>query len=299
MCQSASLIDLPQSGLPFHGSTDTLYSNLAILMCAPATPQIEAEFASESQLASTVLVSIWELGEVMGPLAIGPLSEVFGRLPVYHVANILFIIFSVIAAESQSMGMLIAFRFLLGFTVASTVLNPSIVGDLFAQEKRGRALAVMGMVPFIAPILGPALGGAVSAAKGWRWTFWLTTILVASFELVFLVTYRESYKVKILERKARRLQKQTGNVALRTQYVERVAVKELAARSVLRPFKLLFTSSVLLLLSFCGAIAFGYTYIVITTNTSVFEAEYSFPEATVGLSFLGLGRPNPPGSTFY
>lgn len=58
-------------------------------MCAPATPHILDEFHSNSQLESTVLVSSWELGEVIGPLIIGPVSELYGRLPVYHTANII------------------------------------------------------------------------------------------------------------------------------------------------------------------------------------------------------------------
>lgn len=114
-------------------------------MCAPATPQILVEFDSTNHLESTILVSIWELGEVVGPLLIGPLSEIYGRLPVYHVANILFIACSAIAAESRNINMLVAFRFMLGMAVASTTLNPCIVGDMFEPMKRGRAIAVMGV----------------------------------------------------------------------------------------------------------------------------------------------------------
>lgn len=187
------------------------FSNLAILKCAPATPRILEEFHSHSQLEATILISIWELGEVVGPLVVGPLSEVYGRLPVYHTANVLFIAFSIVAAESRNINMLIACRFLLGFSVSSTTLNPCIVGDLFEPENRGRAIAVMGMTPFIAPILGPIIGGLISQAKGWRWIFRLTTIITVAFELCFLIVYRELYQPTILERKARRMRKETGN----------------------------------------------------------------------------------------
>ena len=262
-------------------------------MCAPSTPSILVEFNSNNHLESTLLVSIWELGEVVGPLIIGPLSEVYGRLPVYHVANILFIVCSAIAAESRSINMLIAFRFLLGLTVASTTLNSCIVGDLFAQEKRGRAIAVMGMTPFIAPILGPIVGGFISHAKGWRWTFWLTAIVTGVFEIGFLLLYRETYKVIILSKKARRLQKQTGNRRLRTQYQTGVSATRLLSQSAFRPMKLLFVSSVILLVSVCGAFASSYTYIIITTLTGVFEELYGFQESLVGLTYLGLGTSIP------
>ncbi|KAG9202755.1 hypothetical protein G6514_004008 [Epicoccum nigrum] len=53
----------------------SLVVNLAILLCAPATPSILAEFKSTNKLDATLLVSIWELGEVLGPLVVAPLSE--------------------------------------------------------------------------------------------------------------------------------------------------------------------------------------------------------------------------------
>lgn len=265
------------------------YRNLAILMCAPATPRVLAEFHSDSQLESTILVSIWELGEVFGPLIVAPLSEIYGRLPVYHTANVLFIVFSVAAAKSTNINMLIAFRFLLGLTVASTTLNSCIVGDMFVQENRGRALAVMGMTPFIAPVLGPTVGGFVSDAMGWRWTFWLTAIITGAFQVCFLATYRESYKVTILERKARHLRKKTGNELLRSHYDTGVPPSRLLGQSVVRPVKLLFVSPVVLLVSICGAFAISYTYIVITSITRIFEDTYGFSERLVGLTYLGLG----------
>lgn len=265
------------------------HRNLAILMCAPATPQVLAEFHSSSQLESTILVSIWELGEVFGPLIVAPLSEIYGRLPIYHTANILFIIFSIVAAKSTNINMLIAFRFLLGLTVASTTLNPSIVGDMFVQENRGRALAVMGMTPFIAPVLGPTIGGFVSEAMGWRWTFWLTAITTGAFQVCFLVAYRESYKVTILERKARYLRKESGNDLLRSRYDTGVSSSRLLGQSMARPVKTLFLSPIVLFVSICGAFATSYTYVIITSLTQIFEDTYGFSTQLVGLAYLGLG----------
>ena len=73
--------------------------------------------------------------------------------------------------------MLIAFQFFLGVSVASTKLNPCIVRDMLRQEHRESASAVMGMKPFIAPILGPTVGRFAAYVKGWRWAFWRVTII--------------------------------------------------------------------------------------------------------------------------
>ena len=47
-------------------------------------------------------------------IVIAPLSEMFGRLPLYHSCNLLFIIFTVAAAVSTNMSMFIVFRFMMG-----------------------------------------------------------------------------------------------------------------------------------------------------------------------------------------
>jgi len=67
------------------------------------------------------VVSVYILGYAAGPLIVAPCSEIYGRLPVYHVTNVLFVIFTICCAESRSVGMLVAFRFLAG-SVGSTPL---------------------------------------------------------------------------------------------------------------------------------------------------------------------------------
>ena len=146
-------------------------------------------------------------------MLIAPLSELYGKLAIYHVANIVFILFSVAAALSSNLKSLIAFRFLSGFAVASGVLNSAIVGDLFIQEQRGRAMAAMGVTVFLGPILGPVIGGYLSQAAGWRWDFWFVAIVTGFLELGFALILREFYKVTILQRKVECLVKETGNAS--------------------------------------------------------------------------------------
>ena len=171
-------------------------------MCIPAVPLIQANFSSTgNDLYTVLLVSIWELGEAFGPLLVAPMSEVFGRSPVYHAANILFVVFSVASAVSSNAPMLIVFRFLNGMAVASIILNPCIVGDIFVTEQRGSAMALMGLAPLIGPVLGPTIGGYISQSIGWRWMFRILAISAGLIELGFVLIFRETYKVTILRRK--------------------------------------------------------------------------------------------------
>jgi len=144
-------------------------------------PEILRGFHSSDQLYSVILVSIWELGEGLGPFIVAPLSELSGRLPVFHTANVLFTIFTIAGAISSNLSMLVAFRFLNGVTVASLTLGPGIVGGMFIQDTRGRPMAALTLPRLLGPVAAPIIGGYLTEAKEWRWTFWLITIAMGTF----------------------------------------------------------------------------------------------------------------------
>ena len=265
--------------------------NLATVIIIPAAPMILTEFASTDSYYTILLVTIWELGEVVGPLLTAPLSEMYGRSPIYNCANILFVIASIGGGFSKSLSMLVAFRFLNGMAVASIVLNPGIVGDMFVQEERGTALSWMGLPPLLGTALGPVIGGFLTQAKGWRWAFWLSAILCGSCELLFLLFFRESYKVLILARKAAKLRKISGNGHLRCAYESSDTNRfALLKRAIVRPGQMLVQSNILLLLAIYGAMIYGYLYLISTTLTGVFETKYHFSQSSAGLAYLGIGR---------
>ncbi|KAL8747129.1 MAG: hypothetical protein Q9190_000952 [Brigantiaea leucoxantha] len=113
--------------------------------------------------------------------------------------------------------------------------------------------------------------------------------MAGAFDFGLIFFFRGTYKPSILAKKARRLQKQTGDYRFRIQYHSNTSAATRLGRTAFRPMKLLFTSFVIVLVSICGAFASSYTYVVITSLTEVFEQNYEFPENLVGLAFLGLG----------
>jgi MFS family permease len=92
----------------------TLITPLASSIFAPSVPEVLKTFKETNSTIASFVVSIYILGYAFGPLFIAPLSEIYGRSPVYHVTNVFFVIFTVCCAVSQNMGMLVAFRFLAG-----------------------------------------------------------------------------------------------------------------------------------------------------------------------------------------
>lgn len=129
-------------------SAITFLTPLASSEFAPGVPEIMREFNSTNDLLQGFMVSVYVLGFAFGPLIIAPLSEMYGRLPLYHSCNIFFIVFTIAAAVATNMGMFITFRFLMGcFGGAPMVLGGGTIADLIPREQRGTAMAVWMMGP--------------------------------------------------------------------------------------------------------------------------------------------------------
>jgi multidrug resistance protein len=160
-------------------------------MFAPGVEGVLVEFHSTSITLASFVVSIYVLGYCIGPLFVAPLSEMYGRAPVYHVSNVLYLIFTVACAVSSSLPMLIVFRFFAG-AVGSTPISigGGTFGDLFRVEERGAAISIWAMGPLLGPVVGPVAGGFLAEAAGWRWIFWLITIAVGLYAILIAATER-------------------------------------------------------------------------------------------------------------
>lgn len=100
---------------------------------------------------------------------------------------------------------------------------------------------------------------------------------------------RETYAPRILELRAARLRKTTGNSSIRSSMHSGLAPKALFIRAIVRPSKMLIFSPIVLLLSVYTGIAYGYLYLLFTTFTPIFEDQYHFSNGIAGLAYIGLG----------
>lgn len=110
-----------------------------------------------------------------------------------------------------------------------------------------------------------------------------------------LVFLRETYAPIIIlgRKKVEELHKETTNTPLRSGLGEeeksRSASKKVLQRALLRPWKLMLMSPVLDLVSLWAALAYGYTYILLTSLAPIYEDVYGFSANLLGLTYLGIG----------
>ncbi|KAK8075544.1 hypothetical protein PG997_010207 [Apiospora hydei] len=247
---------------------------LHVAIFAPGVPQLMQEFHSTSLEMASFVVSVYILGFAFGPLVMAPLSEIYGRLWVYHASMVGFIVFVVACAVAPNMGALVAFRFLSGIFGSCPVTNASgSIADMIRQEGPRRRH-----------------GRRLHRTPGWRWNFWLLAIVGGVIALVNLLVLRESYHPVLLERKAERLRKATGNTQLRSKLDIGLSPRDYFRRSILRPMKMILFSPVIIATALFMALTYGYLYLMFTSITEVFQQYYHFSTSLVGLAYLGLGR---------
>lgn len=106
----------------------------------------------------------------------------------------------------------------------------------------------------------------------WRWTFWFALIYASIIwlDLVFLVP--ETYTKALLEAKARKLRKETGNDKLyAASEVNSQSVVHLYKVSLSRPWRLLFLEPIVLLFSIYVALLYGILYLLFVAFPIIFE----------------------------
>lgn len=268
-----------------------------------------ADFHVTSSSVSTLSVTIFLLGLALGPMFFSSMGEVFGRLPVYHAANIIFVAFIIGNALSQNIAQFMVFRFFSGCAGGMPLaLGGGTIADVTVPAARGFATALFSLGPLAGPVsrrspiapsldlkadhlqvLGPVFGGFLAASKGWRWSFWLLAILGGAAEVGTICVMRETSPKKLLEKKASQLRVSTGNAQLRSTLTHKLTVQQVFVQALVRPTVLLVQSPVVLALSLYAALVFGVIYLLFTTFNSVFRGQYGFSPSVSGLVYLGLG----------
>lgn len=83
-------------------------------MVAPALESIAVEFKITDDVLLELTLSTFVLAYAVGPLFLGPLSEIYGRKIILQLTNLFYIVFNVACGVSKSTGQMIVFRFLAG-----------------------------------------------------------------------------------------------------------------------------------------------------------------------------------------
>lgn len=152
-----------------------------VLLAGPMLSMIDSSVVNVAvpvivtDLHTTLATAAWALsGYLLGlacGLAASPwLARRFGTMPAYTAALAGFVLASAACAVVPTVGLLIAVRVVQGLLGAPMV--PLAMGLLLGQDGAAKTMPPSaGIMLFAAPALGPALGGLLIGAFGWRSVF--------------------------------------------------------------------------------------------------------------------------------
>lgn len=107
-------------------------------------------------------------------LMFGRLGDMFGKILIFRIGTILFIIGSLLCGLSGNLPFLLAARVVQAIGASMTMANNfGIATDIFPGRERGRALGLIGTFVSLGGITGPGLGGFIVYSLGWNYIFWI------------------------------------------------------------------------------------------------------------------------------
>jgi DHA2 family multidrug resistance protein len=105
------------------------------------------------------------------------LSAAFSLKRYLLVNSILFVVFSVCCGQAHSLGLMILFRVLQGFTGGVLIpLSFVVILKYLPPSKRAIGMAMFTITATFAPALGPLLGGWLTDNYGWPFIFYINVI---------------------------------------------------------------------------------------------------------------------------
>ncbi|WP_425331862.1 MFS transporter, partial [Paenibacillus sonchi] len=107
-------------------------------------------------------------------LFFGKLGDIAGKIRIFKIGTVIFILGSLLCGLSASLPLLIASRVIQAIGASMTMANSQgIVTDIFPATERGKALGLIGTFVSLGSIAGPSLGGIIVSTLGWEYIFWV------------------------------------------------------------------------------------------------------------------------------
>ncbi|MBC8947420.1 MULTISPECIES: MFS transporter [Xenorhabdus] len=144
-----------------------LLGSLAQNIYVPVIPTIQELFNAPLPLVN-LTVSAFTFVLAIMQIVYGPLADSKGRKAILLPALIISVIGSIGCAMASDIYWLIAFRIVQAIGIAAIpVIAATIIGDLYEEQHRAKAISTYQMLLTLTPALGPLLGGYLAELNGY------------------------------------------------------------------------------------------------------------------------------------
>jgi MFS family permease len=143
-----------------------------------ARPKMAAELNGMSLYAWAV--SLPALVNAFATLIFGKFSDIYGRRRILMVSLAFALLGSILIPLSPNFEFLIVAS-MIGAAGSGSMMPLvfSVVGDIFAPDKRGKWIGLLNIPTLFFALIGPTMGGWFTDNLGWRWLYWISLPLLA------------------------------------------------------------------------------------------------------------------------
>lgn len=209
----------------------------------PGIPGLQDEF-HVSKLIGLLGVFTYLFGMAIGAIVSAPLSEIVGRRVIYLISMTIFLVLIIPSALAHNITAVLVSRFFGGIFGSAIMGNsPASVNDIVSDKHRAMALGIWSIGPVNGPVYGSIIGGFVFEYLGWRWTNWIV-LIIGGVVLVLMYLVKETYSPVILQKRAAKIRRETGDPKWWTRYDGRDDMASQLRTGLSRPFIMLITEPI-------------------------------------------------------
>ncbi|MDC1287432.1 multidrug effflux MFS transporter [Gammaproteobacteria bacterium] len=203
----------------------------------PSLPYLTEYFATTPEMLK-LTISLNLIAYGFAQLIYGPLSDRFGRRPIFLATIFLFVLASIACGLAKTIDQLLVARVLQGFfAAAEVVMCLAVFKDLFTEQEQVKAFAIYGMAIALTPAVAPVFGGYIHVLLGWEYNFYLTALIGGLTVLLIYLLLPESTT--------------PDPHALRL-------------KSIYRNYRSVFSNRVFLVYASLSGVALGFVYVFVT-----------------------------------
>ncbi|GAB7348639.1 hypothetical protein MBLNU459_g7011t1 [Dothideomycetes sp. NU459] len=242
-----------------------------------------------SETSETLATALFLVGLASGSLIAGPLSEQFGRNPVYIVSSFVFLCFTLGSALAPNFGAQLAFRFLSGVLSSPTLsLYGGSLADLFTDSERGLAWPIFALSPLLSPVLSPVAGGWAEGHIPWRWVYWIGLIQSGFAFLLALFFLPETFSPMILQWRAYHLRRATNSDKYTCELEDKASLGKRLAENLSRPLTFFTTEPIVMALGAYLVVIYVVIFTFLNGFEFIFTDTYGLSPGIASLAFVGI-----------
>ncbi|KAL5394241.1 hypothetical protein PMIN06_006007 [Paraphaeosphaeria minitans] len=269
------------------------FSTLVVVMYSTSYtagfPGMMVTFDVKSKTSLVLGLTTYLSGLALGSVVLAPLSEMYGRRPVYLIAVAMFIVLIIPCALAQNLATVLTVRFFGAFAGAAMISNaPGTVSDIVSDDYRALAFSIWSIGPMNGPVVGPLVGGFVFQYLGWRWTNWV--VMIGSGVSWFMVlSIGETYAPALLRAKSAKKRKETGEERWYSRYDDKKKFWPMLKENLYRPLVMSVNEPICIFWNVYIALVYGVLYLCFVSYPIVFSELRGWSPSFTGLGYIGIG----------